>query len=59
MFEDPDQVSISWFCQMFLIFAVGVQFDDVDDASGAPYHEISQKYMDDAIDENPQTLYGS
>jgi hypothetical protein len=54
MFEDPDQVSISWFCQMFLIFAVGVQFDDVDDAGGAPYHEIGQKYIDDAIDENPQ-----
>jgi hypothetical protein len=54
MFEDLDQVSISWFCQMFLIFAVGVQFDDLDDAGGAPYHEIGQKYMDDAIDENPQ-----
>jgi hypothetical protein len=39
MFEDPDQASISGFCQMFLIFAVGVQFDDVDDASGAPYHK--------------------
>ena len=39
---------------MFLIFAVGVQFDDVDDTDGAPYHEIGQKYMDDAIDENPQ-----
>ena len=54
MFEDPNQVAISWFCQMFLIFAVGIQFDDVDDTGGAPYHEIGQKYMDDAIDENPQ-----
>lgn len=54
MFEHPDTVSISWFCQMFLIFSVGVQFDDVDDTGGATYHEIGQKYMDDAIDENPQ-----
>jgi hypothetical protein len=54
MYEDPDQVSISWFCQMFLIFAVGVQFDDVDDTDGAAYHEIGQKHIDDAIDEDPQ-----
>jgi len=54
MYEDPDQVSISWFCQMFLIFAVAVQFDDVDDTGGAGYHEIGQKYIDDAIDEDPQ-----
>jgi hypothetical protein len=54
MYEDPDKVSISWFCQMFLIFAVGVQFDDVDDIDGVGYHEIGKKYIDDAIDEDPQ-----
>lgn len=54
MYEDPDQISISWFCQMFLIFAVAGQFDDVDDVDGESYYEISQKYMNDAIDENPQ-----
>ena len=54
MYEDSEQISIAWFCQMFLIFAVGVQFDDVDDVDGESYHEISQKYMNDAIDENPQ-----
>ena len=40
---------------MFLIFAVGVQFDDIYDTDGATYHEIGQKYIDDAIDENPQS----
>jgi hypothetical protein len=55
MYEDPTGVSISWFCQMFLIFAVGVQFDDIYDTDGATYHEIGQKYIDDAIDENPQS----
>jgi hypothetical protein len=55
MYEDPTRVSISWFCQMFLIFAVGVQFDDIYDTDGATYHEIGQKYIDDAIDENPQS----
>jgi len=54
MYEDPDQISISWFCQMFLIFAVGAQFDDFGDDDGVSYHETSQKYMDDAIEENPQ-----
>lgn len=54
MYEDPDQISISWFCQMFLIFAVGVQFDDMDDTDGAMYYEIGQKYIDDAVDEDPQ-----
>jgi hypothetical protein len=55
MYDEPAQVSISWFCQMFLIFAVGVQFDDVYDTDGATYHEIGQKYIDDAIDENSQS----
>ncbi|RDL32394.1 Uncharacterized protein BP5553_08850 [Venustampulla echinocandica] len=55
MYEEPAGVSISWFCQMFLIFAVGVQFDDVYDTDGTTYHEIGQKYIDDAIDENPQS----
>jgi hypothetical protein len=55
MYEDPAQVGISWFCQMFLIFAVGVQFDDIYETDGATYHEIGQKYIDDAIDENPQS----
>ena len=54
MYEDSNQVSISWFCQMFLIFSVAVQFDDLDDADGAAYHEIGKKYMDDAVEENPQ-----
>ena len=39
---------------MFLIFAVGVQFDDIYDTDGATYREIGQKYIDDAIDENPR-----
>jgi Fungal specific transcription factor domain len=55
MYEDPALVSISWFCQMFLIFAVGVQFDDMYDTDGATYREIGQKYIDEAIDENPQS----
>ena len=55
MYEEPARVSISWFCQMFLIFAVGIQFDDIYDTDGATYHEIAQKYIDDAIDENPQS----
>ncbi|CZR68177.1 uncharacterized protein PAC_18076 [Phialocephala subalpina] len=55
MYEEPAGVSISWFCQMFLIFAVGVQFDDIYDTDGATYHEIGQKYIDDAIDEAPQS----
>jgi hypothetical protein len=54
MYEAPEQVSISWFCQMFLIFAVGAQFDDIDDAGGTAYYEIARKYMDDALEENPQ-----
>jgi hypothetical protein len=41
---------------MFLIFAVGVQFDD--DVDGESYYEISQKYLNDAIDENPQETLG-
>lgn len=40
---------------MFLIFAVGVQFDDIYDTDGAIYHEIGQKYIDDAIDEDPHS----
>lgn len=55
MYEEPARVSISWFCQMFLIFSIGVQFDDIYDTDGAIYHEIGQKYIDDAIDENPQS----
>jgi hypothetical protein len=55
MYEDPSRVSISWFCQMFLIFAVGVQFDDIYETDGATYYEVGQKYIDDAIDENPQS----
>lgn len=55
MYEEPALVSISWFCQMFLIFAVGVQFDDMYDTDGAIYRETGQKYIDDAIDENPQS----
>ncbi|PVH68294.1 hypothetical protein DL98DRAFT_522845 [Cadophora sp. DSE1049] len=55
MYEELAAVSISWFCQMFLIFAVGVQFDDVYDTDGATYHEIGHKYIDDAIDEDPQS----
>lgn len=55
MYSEPVLVSISWFCQMFLIFAVGVQFDDIYDTDGVIYYEIGQKYIDDAIDENPQS----
>jgi hypothetical protein len=55
MYDQPELVSISWFCQMFLIFAVGAAFDDIYDTDGAAYYEIGQKYIDDAIDENPQS----
>lgn len=54
MYEDAEQVSLSWFCQMFLIFAVGVQFDDVDEDEGATYHELGRKYIDEALDEDPE-----
>ncbi|PMD34572.1 hypothetical protein L207DRAFT_516736 [Hyaloscypha variabilis F] len=54
MYEEPAGVSISWFCQMFLIFALGVQFDDLYETDATTYHEIGQKYIDDAIDEQPQ-----
>jgi hypothetical protein len=54
MYEDPNQVSVSWYCQMFLIFSVAAQFDDLDDADGAIYHEVGKKYMDDAVEEHPQ-----
>lgn len=54
MYEAPHQVSIPWFCQMFLFFAVGAQFEDIEDVDGESYHAIAQKYIDDAIDENPQ-----
>ena len=55
MYDQPALVSISWFCQMFLIFAVGVQFDDIYDTDGVTYYEIGQKYIDDAVDENPHS----
>ena len=54
MYEDPEEVSTSWFCQMFLIFAVGVQFDEVDDTGGSTYYDIGRKYMDDALGENAE-----
>jgi uncharacterized membrane protein len=55
MYESTSQVSIAWFCQMFFIFAIGVQFDDMSEIDSATYHDIGQRYMDDAIDENPQS----
>jgi hypothetical protein len=54
MYRDPEQVSIAWFCQLFLIFAVGVQFDDVDEDEGTTYHELGRKYMDEALNEDPE-----
>jgi hypothetical protein len=54
MYGDGGQVSLAWFCQMFLIFAVGVQFDDVDEEEGAAYYELGRKYMDEALDEDPE-----
>lgn len=54
MYEDSSQVSISSFCQMFLILSVAVQFDDLNDTNGVTYHEIGKRYMDDAVEENPQ-----
>ncbi|KAH8804525.1 hypothetical protein F5884DRAFT_859157 [Xylogone sp. PMI_703] len=53
MFQDTGQVSLAWFCQMFLMFAVGAQFDDEDDDEGQTYYELGRKYMDDALDINP------
>ncbi|KAG0646363.1 oxidoreductase [Hyphodiscus hymeniophilus] len=55
MYEQPGSVSISWYCQMFLILAVGIQFDDIYDADGASYYETGKKYIDDALDENPHS----
>ncbi|EPE33131.1 Nucleotide-binding protein [Glarea lozoyensis ATCC 20868] len=55
MYESPKQVSIAWFCQMFFIFAIGAQFDDMYEMDSETYHDIGQRYMDDAIDENPQS----
>jgi hypothetical protein len=54
MYDNPSQTSVSWFCQMFLIFSVAVQFDNLDETDGAAYHEIGKKYMDDAVEENSQ-----
>ncbi|KAH8809412.1 hypothetical protein F5884DRAFT_403520 [Xylogone sp. PMI_703] len=54
MYDHPEQVSVSWFCQMFLIFAVAIQFDEFGDGDGVAYHELGVKYMDDAVEENPQ-----
>ena len=54
MYNQSSAVSTSWFCQMYLIFAVGSQFDDIYDTDGATYHELGQKYINDAVDENPQ-----
>lgn len=54
MYEEPGSVSLSWFCQMYLIFSVAVQFDDLDDTDEAIYHDIGKKYMDDAIEEDSQ-----
>ena len=53
MYEEPNQVRLSWFCQMFLIFSVAVQFDDMDE-DAVMYYEIGKKYMDDAVEENSQ-----
>ncbi|RFU32961.1 hypothetical protein B7463_g3382, partial [Scytalidium lignicola] len=54
MYDHPDQVTVSWLCQMFLIFSVAIQFDEFGDADGVAYHELGVKYMDDAVEENPQ-----
>lgn len=54
MYNETSSSSISWFCQMYLIFAVGGQYDDTYDTDGARYYEIGQKYIDDAVDESPQ-----
>jgi hypothetical protein len=55
IYNSASFVSISWLCQMYLIFAIGVQFDDVYDTDGATYYDLGQKYIDDAVDENPQS----
>lgn len=54
MYTASAQISISWYCQMFLFFAVSAQFDDLEDVDGESFYSIAQKYIDDAIDENPQ-----
>jgi hypothetical protein len=55
MYDEPEEVSISWFCQMCLIFAVGIEFDDTYDIDGATYYDLGQKYINVAVDENPQS----
>ena len=54
MYEDPNQVSLSCYCQMFLLFSVAIQFDGVNEDDGARYYDLGRKYIDDAIDESPQ-----
>ena len=53
MYDKPNEVKLSWFCQMFLIFSVALQFDDMDDHA-AMYYEVGKKYIDDAVEESPQ-----
>jgi len=55
MYDQPATVSISWFCQMCLIFAVGIEFDDTYDIDGATFYDLGQKYINVAVDENPQS----
>jgi hypothetical protein len=54
MYEDPDQVSLSCYCQVFLMFSVAAQFDHLDEADGVAHYEIGRKYMDDAVEEDPE-----
>lgn len=54
MYDAPEHVALAWFCQMFLIFAIAVQFDDFGEDDGAYYHDMGRKYMDEALDENPE-----
>lgn len=54
IYDANSLVSISWLCQMFLIFAIGGLFDDIYDTDGATYYDLGQKYIDDAVDEDPQ-----
>ena len=55
MYDSPGAVTLSWFCQMYLIFSVSVQLtDDADKAEGIVWYNTGKSCMDDALDENSE-----
>lgn len=55
MYDSPEDVTLAWFCQMFLIFSVSVQLtDDADKVEGPIWYDTGKSCMDDALDENSE-----